>query len=137
MFVKLMGPLGAGKTTLIDLMLGIDKSNTGVVKLANMTFIIIIEFIRLYSTYNLLDDTIATNIAFGEEVVDYEKIQKVIDQVQLRDFIATLENGTNTIIGEVGVRLSGIQCQRIGRARALYNNPKILVLDETISVLDS
>lgn len=137
MSVKLMGPLGAGKTTLIDLMLGIDKSNTGVVKLANMTFIIIIEFIRLYSTYNLSDDTIATNIAFGEEVVDYEKIQKVIDQVQLRDFIATLENGTNTIIGEVGVRLSGIQRQRIGRARALYNNPKILVLDETISVLDS
>ena len=87
----------------------------------------------------LNDDTIKKNIAFGvpENEISNEKINNTINGAQLSKFINTLENGIDTKVGECGDRISGGQRQRIGIARALYNNPKILVLDEATNSLDS
>jgi ABC-type multidrug transport system fused ATPase/permease subunit len=87
----------------------------------------------------LLDDTISKNIAFGEiqTIENLNKINSATIQAQLLDFINSLPEGLETVVGERGVRLSGGQKQRIGIARALYNDPELLVLDEATSALDN
>ena len=84
------------------------------------------------------DNTIAQNIAFSasEEMVDLDKVIEASKLARLDEFVQTLPEKYNTLVGERGVRLSGGQIQRIGIARSLYNNPKILVLDEASSSLD-
>ena len=81
----------------------------------------------------LLDDTIKKNIAFGvdEEKIDEEKIKEVLKSAQLLNLLSQTKKGIETNIGELGNKLSGGQIQRIAIARALYNNPKILILDES------
>ena len=78
----------------------------------------------------LLDESIINNVAFGvvEEKIDMNKVKKSIDAVQLTDFVNNLDNGYKTVVGE-GIKISGGQAQRLGIARALYNDPDILILD--------
>ncbi len=142
--VAFIGPSGAGKTTLADIILGVLSPQEGQVLVdgedarAHMSsWHAKLGYIP-QSIY-LMDDTIRHNIAYAVEEKDIseERINKVIEEAQLKDFINTLENGIDTVIGEKGVRLSGGQRQRIGIARALYDNPEILILDEATSALDT
>lgn len=142
--VALIGPSGAGKTTLADIILGALEPTSGSVKVDGVNIAAHMAAWHknlgyIPQTIYLMDDTIRNNIAFGlpQQEIDEEKIWKALEQAQLKDFIASLDKGLDTEIGEGGVRLSGGQRQRIGIARALYNDPEVLVLDEATSALDN
>lgn len=142
--IAFIGKSGAGKTTLVDLILGLLVPNGGDVRVDDVS---IYKDIRAWQnlvgyipqTIFLMDDTIERNIAFGvpDALIDHTKLQKAIEAAQLGDFINTLPESINTVVGERGVRLSGGQRQRIGIARALYHEREILVLDEATSALDT
>ncbi|MFW5996445.1 MAG: ABC transporter ATP-binding protein, partial [Lentisphaeria bacterium] len=139
------GPTGAGKTTLVDILLGLLEPDRGVMCVDDRP--ITVENIDAWQSgigyvpqqIHLTDDTIAKNIAFGiqEENIDLEQVKKAAGIAMLHDFVINnLPAGYDTVIGEHGVRLSGGQRQRIGIARALYHDPNVLVLDEATSNLD-
>lgn len=142
--VAFIGPSGAGKTTLADIILGVLEPQQGSVLVDGVDVQKNMKNWHKkigYIPQNifLCDDTLKNNIAFGVRAkdVDEARVWKAIEEAQLKDFIDTLENGIETVVGERGTRLSGGQRQRIGIARALYNNPEFLVLDEATSALDN
>ena len=143
-FIGIIGPSGSGKSTFIDIILGLLKPSSGEIFIDNFNIKTNIRYWQKLIGYvpqniYLIDDTIKANIAFGlndEDISDY-LLNKCIKSAQLHEFIMSLENGINTIVGERGARLSGGQRQRIGIARALYHNPEILILDEATSSLDN
>lgn len=142
--VAFIGPSGAGKTTVADILLGLLKPKSGSVYSDNEdVYLNLTEWHKLLGyipqSIYLIDDTIKNNILFGipKSEADEEKVWKALEDAQLADFVRTLEKGLDTVVGERGVRLSGGQRQRIGIARALYNDPQILVLDEATSALDT
>lgn len=142
--VGIVGTSGAGKSTVVDILLGLLEVKTGTIYadgvnvkenyrkwLKNIGYIPQMIF--------MLDDTIRKNVAFGvpEDKIDENRLWEVLKEAQLDEFIKTLPDGLDTGIGERGIRLSGGQRQRIGIARALYNNPEVLILDEATSALDN
>lgn len=142
--VALIGASGAGKTTLADIVLGILEPQSGQVcvdgtdirdKMAAWHHSIGYIPQSIY----LMDDTIRANVAFGVacEDVDEQALKEALKEAMLSDFVDSLPNGLDTMVGDRGVKLSGGQRQRIGIARALYHRPKILVLDEATSALDN
>lgn len=142
--VGLMGPTGAGKSTLADVILGILTPTSGTVCYGNMN---VHEhpikwskkLAYIQQSIYLADETIRNNVAFGidDDKIDEEKVWKALEEAQIKDFVRSLPEGLDTMVGERGVRLSGGQRQRIGIARALYDDPEILVLDEATSALDN
>ena len=141
--VAFIGPSGAGKTTFVDLILGVLTPQKGVIKADDTDIQTALrgwhdKIGYIPQTIYMLDDTIRNNIAFGaNDNIDDEKIWEVLRQAQLDEFVREMEDGLDTVIGEAGVRISGGQRQRIGIARALYRRPEILVLDEATSALDN
>lgn len=142
--IGFIGASGAGKSTLVDILLGLLTPDTGEVKVDGKS---IQKNLRRWQdqigyvpqTIYLTDDTLRRNVAFGlpSEQIDDAAVQSAIQAAQLEDFVTSLPDGLNTMVGERGARLSGGQRQRIGIARALYHDPEVLVLDEATSSLDS
>src|SRR6476620_403103 len=141
----IIGPTGSGKSTLVDLLLGLYQPTAGEIlidtRLLTLALVPSWQASIGYVPQDifLIDDTIARNIAFGlaDEKIDRARLREACAMAQILEFIEIeLPGGFDTIVGERGVRLSGGQRQRIGLARALYHRPSLLILDEATSALD-
>jgi ABC-type multidrug transport system fused ATPase/permease subunit len=143
--VAFAGTTGCGKTTLVDVIMGLLEPSGGSINVDGKdTRAAITRWQRNFGyvpqQIYLSDDTVAANIAFGvpENMRDVAAVEQAAKVANLHDFIVgELPDGYNTLVGERGIRLSGGQRQRVGIARALYHNPNILVMDEATSALDS
>ena len=140
-----IGPTGSGKSTFVDLLLGLYEPTAGEILIDGQP--LTPRFVPAWQAtigyvpqdIFLIDDTIAHNVAFGlpDNKIDPARLREACAIAQILDFIETeLRDGFDTIVGERGIRLSGGQRQRIGLARALYHRPSLLVLDEATSALD-
>lgn len=142
--VAFVGPTGCGKTTLVDIILGLLKPNSGEILVDGVNIEMNLPTWQKKIGYVpqfifLLDDSIRANVAFGRAAskIDDARVKECLKTAQILDFVESLPQGINSLIGENGIRLSGGQRQRIGIARALYHNPEVLVLDEATSSLDN
>lgn len=142
--VGLIGTTGAGKSTLVDIILGLLAPAEGVVRVDGVDIQTRLrgwqdQIGYVPQSIYLTDDSLARNVAFGlpAEVVDESAVWRALTAAQMADFVRDLPQGIHTEVGERGVRLSGGQRQRIGIARALYHDPAVLVLDEATSSLDT
>ena len=144
MTVGLIGSTGAGKSTLVDIMLGLLTPDAGAVQVDGVDIQTNLrgwqdQIGYVPQSIYLTDDTLRRNIAFGlpKEEIDEAAVWRALDDAQMSEWVRDLALGLDTVVGERGVRLSGGQRQRIGIARALYHDPAVLVLDEATSSLDS
>lgn len=139
----IVGPTGSGKSTLIDLLLGLRVPTKGHIAIDGTPLTDVIHAWRSRIGYvpqrvTLFDGTIGQNVALTwDEDYDRDKVVEVLAKAQLGSLISSRENGIDARIGERGLSLSGGQQQRLGIARALYSDPLILVLDEATSALDT
>ena len=140
--VGIIGTSGSGKTTAVDLLLGVLSPEKGKVLLDGVDikekldrFLSIVGYIP--QSIFMMDDTIRANVAFGEDDVSDDEVWRALKDASLDEFVRDLPDGLDTEIGERGIRLSGGQKQRIGIARALYRKPQILFFDEATSALDN
>jgi len=143
--LSVIGPTGSGKSTFVDLLLGLYYPTAGEILIDGqpLTPTLVPSWRDSIGYVSqdifLIDDTIARNIAFGlpDEKIDRARLHEACAMAQILGFIeAELANGFDTNVGERGIRLSGGQRQRIGLARALYRRPSLLILDEATSALD-
>ncbi len=142
--IGIVGATGAGKSTLVDILLGLLKPQEGIIKADGIdirdnyrSFLKNVGYIP--QMIFMLDDTIRNNVAFGIPASEQseERIWEALKEAALDDFVRGLPDGLDTGIGERGIRISGGQRQRIGIARALYSDPEVLILDEATSALDN
>ena len=143
MHIAIAGNIGAGKTTLADIILGLLPPTNGTLLLNGK---LLSDLTDQYCSVSyvpqsiyIIDDTLRKNIAFGinEEEIDDTKVNSALKLAHLTDLVKSFPDGINTELKEQGARLSGGQRQRVGIARALYNDPEVLVLDEASSALDN
>jgi len=141
--IALVGPSGAGKTTLCNLVARFYDPTSGAVKLdgIDLTDITVDSYRRLLGIVEqdtfLFDGTIADNIAYGRRNATPQEIEQAARLANAHDFVSKLADGYDTLIGERGVKLSGGQRQRLTIARAILADPRILILDEATSNLDT
>ena len=142
--IGICGPTGGGKTTLADLITGLLSPSTGRVTVdgrdiatdtrgwqRNLGVVPQMIFI--------IDDSLCRNIALGvaDSEIDERAVREAVGLAQLDDFVESLPEGLETLVGERGVRISGGERQRIAIARALYRRPQVLIFDEGTSALDN
>ena len=142
-YVGFCGTSGVGKSTLFNLIIGVIEPNEGEIKIDNIP---LTESTRdswlkkigyVPQDVFIFNGTLAENIALGFDKIDYNRINEILKNVCLDQWVATLDEGVNTVLSEAGGKLSGGQKQRIGIARALYKNVSLLLLDEATSALDN
>ena len=143
-FIGICGPTGGGKSTFVDLLVGLLQPTAGSISVDGIPLgrrpLWWWDQLGVVSqNVFLIDSTLRNNIAFGEQVggkVDEARLVRCIERAQLDSVVAQFEDGLDTLVGERGVRLSGGQRQRVAIARALYREPEVLILDEGTSALD-
>ena len=143
-FVGICGPTGGGKSTLLDVIIGLLSPDSGSVRVDGRSLDLAPGWwwgqlgVVSQNVY-LTDDTLRRNIAFGTDAagIDEDRLARAVERAQLAEFVATLPDGLDTLVGERGVRLSGGQRQRVAVARALYREPPVIILDEGTSALDT
>ena len=142
--VGIVGSSGAGKTTFVDILLGLLMPEKGSILVDGADIRDNLAAWRKNIGYVpqhifIVDDTVAANVALGvsRDKIDREKVWAALETANLKSFVLSLADGADTVVGEKGVRFSGGQQQRLGIARALYDNPDVLVLDEATSALDT
>ncbi|PKD43271.1 ABC transporter ATP-binding protein [Rhodohalobacter barkolensis] len=142
--VAFVGESGAGKTTIVDLLLGLLEPTGGEIMVDGRNIHEKLSAWQINVGYipqsiYLADETLRNNIAFGvqDDEIDDKKVMEAIESASLSEMVSRLPNGLDTMIGENGTRISGGQRQRVGIARALYHNPQVLVMDEATSALDN
>ncbi|MER6956732.1 MULTISPECIES: ABC transporter ATP-binding protein [unclassified Streptomyces] len=142
--VALVGASGAGKSTVLNLVIGFIRPTSGRVLLdgTDMNTLDLRTYRRFVSVVPqesiLFDGTIRENVAYGmEDEADEETVRAALRDANALEFVERLPDGLDTLVGERGARLSGGQKQRLAIARALIRDPKVLVLDEATSALDT
>lgn len=141
-FVAFTGPSGAGKTTLVDLVLGFYRPSSGEIKADDVPL----------EKYNCRDwrklvgyvpqemflfhESIFKNVTLGDDQLTRDEVESALKAAGIGDYIASLPDGIDTVVGERGSKLSGGQRQRIALARAIVHRPLLLILDEVTASLD-
>ena len=137
----LTGKTGAGKSTLLDILTGIIIPTEGTILADGIDIKKNIKNWQKNVGYVpqdhfLLNESIAKNISFGENIINSERLKYAISHSELSELVNQLSEKENTLVGDRGIRISGGQKQRLGLARALYNEKKILAFDEATSAID-
>jgi ATP-binding cassette subfamily C protein len=142
--LAIVGPSGGGKTTLADAILGVVQPSSGSVDIGGMAPE---QFVRCHpglvayvpQSIALVSGSVRANVALGltEDEIDDQQVWAALTRAHLADYLAESRAGLDTEVGERGVQLSGGERQRLGIARALYTNPRLLVMDEATSALDA
>ena len=141
--IAFVGRSGCGKTTLVKLIAGLLEPTEGTIlfdniDLKNLNYRDVRRHIGMVLQENhMFNETIARNISFGDPEPDLDRVLAAAQAAAAHDFIMRLPMGYETKIGESGLAISGGQKQRIAIARAIYNNPPILIFDEATSALDT
>ena len=140
--MALVGASGAGKTTLVDVLLGLAKTEEGVVEIDAIPLneLELSHWRRsigyMSQSVPVITGSIRNNIRFGRDYIDERAIEEAVEQASLKNFISNRSEGLGTLISAGGNEISGGELQRMGLARALAGKPKLLILDEVSSALD-
>ena len=142
--LAVVGPSGGGKSTLADAILGVVRPSMGSVRIGGLSPG---QVVRRYpglvayvpQSVALVSGSVRDNVALGltQDEIDDDRVWAALKRAHLADYLADARDGLDTAVGERGVQLSGGQRQRLGIARALYTDPRLLVMDEATSALDA
>jgi subfamily B ATP-binding cassette protein MsbA len=141
--VALVGVSGGGKSTFVNLVTRFYDPESGRILLDGVPYTELAmaslrqQLAMVSQNVVLFDDTLAANIAYGADSIDYERLGAAVKAAHLTGVVAKLPEGVDSMIGENGMRLSGGQRQRVAIARAIYKDAPILILDEATSALDN